>query len=303
VPERNYHASPTQRISSTGTKALKSVATLRLAAVAIAWAPIGLPLALLGILVCIFDNHLGHTLGHCGNWPLKCITEMWSPRHEGWLRKEAPEQGYTNPGPTKTPVRKYAICPARMHAIIGIFITILAVLAAALAVILFFVTPWVPAIVLWPMVVACGCVAFIGLIAYGIARHSGDEWWTTFKDLSLLEEIILWKRIHAVDPNMQRYESVHDFLNSWLNYDGNTDPVRWEKILDVIKILSCDYSFYVIGCDDSEKPLLLNLFKYCRNDAILVQVLQIFQKRFRSKAILATFFHGEMGQVIDERAG
>ncbi|MDR3117021.1 MAG: hypothetical protein LBT98_00370, partial [Puniceicoccales bacterium] len=55
-------------------------------------------------------------------------------------------------------------------------VTALATVAVAVTVVLFFATALIPIAVLWPLVLACGCAALIGLFAFAIFRYTGwDE--------------------------------------------------------------------------------------------------------------------------------
>ncbi|MDR3117313.1 MAG: hypothetical protein LBT98_01960 [Puniceicoccales bacterium] len=186
---------------------------------------------------------------------------------------------------------------------IGILITTLALAAAVVTVVLFLATAIVPLAFLWPTAIACGCVALIGLIAYGIARH-GDcgDWWEYLWDMpSWMRERML-KRIYTVENKLdikQRNLTIFEMINSWSQYDGNTDPDVWKRMVSALEILP--NRFIKDISSQVERNPILPLFQYCKDSSVLVRVLKLFQKRLFPKRLWAGLLetpHGELYKKI-----
>jgi hypothetical protein len=65
--------------------------------------------------------------------------------------------------------------PVEIAQDVGLVVTAFAVAVAVVTVVLFFTTALIPFLVLWPVAIACGCVAILGLVAFAIARWRGEK--------------------------------------------------------------------------------------------------------------------------------
>jgi hypothetical protein len=298
----NLAARPGKMLFFVCTKALELLAIPLMAVVSLAWVPIGLPLLLLGVIVQGFDSQLGHALVQCGGLPLLGIRAMWSSTFGKWkgnyyFRTTDPD--YTKLGLVIPTGRKIA-----QH--IGILITTLALAAAVVTVVLFLATALVPLTFLWPMAIACGCVALIGLIAYGIARHG--DWWKTFGDMPTWMRTRVYKRIDAVDRSLKGLNNGWSKRQAFLDFlsqcNEDTNPNVWKRIADALEILPREA--FEARLSEAEKNPVLPLFQYCTNGDVLVRVLKLFRKRLppnilRDKLLKAP--NGELYMRIEDRAG
>jgi hypothetical protein len=189
---------------------------------------------------------------------------------------------------------------------VGILTTTLALAAAVVTVILFFATALVPLTFLWPMAIACGCVALIGLIAYGIARHG--DWWETFADMPLRIKMRVHKRIVAIDNhpykwNQEMCQLLNILLQCLSQCDENTSQNKWKRIADALEILPRDdFEACLSGAENNP---VLPLFQYCKYGDVLVRVLKLFRKRLPSKILWERQLmnsHGELYKKIAARA-
>jgi hypothetical protein len=248
-----------------------------MAVLGVAWLPIGLPLLLLGFIAQHFDKRLGTILIGCGIWPLLGMRVMWSATFGNWTG------AYYR---MNSEVRSFAemqnceiklIVPTKQMLAqgIGIAMTALAVAATAAMVILFLTTVLFSPIVLGTVLAACGTVALIGLIAFGIARQC--ERGTTLFDLTKGEKNRLSEKLRdfGVTEDLT-YENLSNAFASWDKFERNMSQIEWDNALGLIKLLPGSLIECLIFLKKGFAPAL---FEHCCDGAILSQVLKIFQRR------------------------
>ncbi|MDR3117261.1 MAG: hypothetical protein LBT98_01690 [Puniceicoccales bacterium] len=142
--------------------------------------------------------------------------------------------------------------------VIALVVSTLAVAAVVLTVALFWTTALVPLAVLWPVVIACGCVAIIGLTALGIAHRRVAP---ARSSLSYAEEMpknqldALWQEIRMIGIAMEKYsdlqittprpDQIKKFLSSDLLYeamygqhlDSNNHDMVMQHIFNMLRLL------------------------------------------------------------------
>jgi hypothetical protein len=173
-----------------------------------------------------------------------------------------------------------------------IAVTALAVVAAVVTVALFFATALIPLVVLWPVVAVCGCAAILGVVVF----------WNFLCMWALSDKLGLRQKIYAVDHGSNiRFNDIEKTLDSWLKYGADTDSVVWERILDVLEMLSAKgFAHAVIGPAFPETSLFLNLFTHCKEEDTLIRSLELCNWKFFSDAKRTPFFQKRLVKLCEK---
>jgi hypothetical protein len=157
-----------QKVFFVVTKILELMAIPLLAVVAIAWAPIGLPLFGLWFLAGRINRQyvskfpVYERIGTLSTLPISTMVQVLQRTLIG---------NSTNIGNTANDELKIKMATAEKELkallVSGLAVTALATIAAVVTVVLFFTIALIPLVVLWPAVAVCGCAAIFGLAIFG----------------------------------------------------------------------------------------------------------------------------------------
>jgi hypothetical protein len=246
------------------TKILELLAIPPLVLLGIAWAPISL-LLVVPLPFCQKGESrftpLGEAITNCANWPLGAANMIWEWTLMGSVNIAKPTVGV----------------------IYGLVTTTLTTLAAAAAVVLFFTTPFIPLIVLVPVVAVCGCAIIFGLCVFlsSLLFYPKEM---GFSDMAPGDQNRILEKIRIVNPNFhsRKTRDVKEILRSWSQFGECTPPYVWQNILNALKTLHKNWVDYVT---DNIPLLIEKLITYCDNGTGLVQLLKMYEIRVNRKTV------------------
>jgi hypothetical protein len=210
-------------------------------------------------------------------------------------------------------------------------VTALATVTVAVTMVLFFTTALIPLAVLWPVAIACGCAALIGLLAFAIVRHAGKEGaWESIEEMPSNRQMELWKRINSIalthlklislDLLLKLSKEIPDavtivnvLFSIYNHYASFKDEWKRQLDKDIAVILHLLPFNLLMNNTFPEVQLGFSvydsMFEYYESEDLRVDLLNLLRQRFTAKQLREIFhnsskkFHNELVSIIKTHAG